>query len=472
MKGLYLLVLAIFLPSCLSMSRREQEQYVLEQPVFTASTRKALQQPEFLRGNWPEKNWWEMFHSKELSSLIESALESNPSISAIKERIEFAREQAVIARSKLSPYVYFNADDEFTLVSKYGIIHTLNPCLKRLVNLIDLNLLFTYEFDFWSKYRNLTRSALAKAASDIAQSKQVELIVSASLATAYFGLKTNLQKKRLYEEFANVRKKFLNLQTLLNQKALLSMIPITHSEEGYLAAKKSIAQIEQEIETTKHLINILRGMGPDEPLAIDDSCLDFTYKIVIPENLNLNLIARRPDLAAAIFRASALAHEVGAAIAEFFPNISLSGLLGLESLRLNKLFNSASGTFAIEPALNLPIFTAGAIRANVRGKKALYNQAIFEYNELLLRSTQEIADTLSTLRAIFQKKEEQKQIVKQADLRLHIVYRNFSKGLDDLLQVYQSEEALISQQLIDVDLLYEEYMGTIKFIKALGGGYE
>lgn len=455
------------------MSKLEQEKYVLEQPTLTSSTKKALKESEFIKGDWPETNWWEMFHSSELSNLIESALESNPSISTVKQRIEFAKEQAIIARSKLLPYVYFTGEDQYQLVSKNGLLHALNPCLPRLANLIDLDLLFVYEFDFWSKYRNLTRSAIAKAAADIAESKQVELIVSASLATAYFGLKTNYQKKGLLVQLASVRKKYLQLQTLMNKKALLSKIPMTHSEETFLSAKKSIAQIEQEIETTKHLINILRGVGPDTPLAIDDSCLDFSYTIQIPENLNLNLIARRPDLAAAICRAKALAFEVGAAIADFYPNVNLLAFLGLESFHLNNLFNvSGSGTFNINPAFSLPIFTAGAIAANVRGKKAQYNQAVFEYNDLLLQSTQEIADNLTVLRATFQKKADQTRIVDQADLRLRIISRNYAKGLDDLLQVYQSEEALILQQLTDIDLLYEEYMGTIKFIKALGGGYE
>lgn len=413
-----------------------------------------------------------MFRLPELSSLIESGLQGNPTILGVQERIGFLKEQAIVARSKLFPYLYLTGQDQFLLLSKNGLYHTLNPFLSRLANLIDLDLLFTYQFDFWGKYRNLTRAAYTKAAAEVAESKEVELIVSTSIATAYFALKTSLQKKLLYTELAAVRKKLLGLQTLLNKKALLSQIPSTYSEEGYLAAKKWVTQIEQEVAITKHLINILRGLGPDEPIKIDEQCLDFSYKVEIPETLNLNLVARRPDLAAAVLRARALAYEVGAAIADFYPNINFFALVGQESFHFNNLFNLSSFGSNLSPAFSLPLFTAGAIRANVTGKKALYNQAVFAYNDLLLRSTQEVADNLRVLQALFEKKKDQSLIVEQASLRLNIIRGNFSKGLDDLLQVYKSEEELILQQLINVELLYEQYVGAVKLIKALGGGYE
>ncbi len=450
------------------MSKKEQEENILTQPALTVPSKGN----GFAIGEWPEEKWWEVFNSEELSTLIEAALEKNPTILAVKERIKLAEQEAIIARSKLFPFLYFNGADQYTYLSKNGLYHSLNPSLSQNANLIDLGLSFTYEFDFWSKYRNLTRSAYVKAAAKIAESKEVELIISSSLASAYFSLRTNLQKKILYEQLASVRKKFAKLQSLLNKKALLSKIPLTHSEESYLAAKKMVSQIDQEVITNKHLINILGGLGPDHTLAIDETCTTFCYTIEIPDTLNFELVARRPDVMAATLRAKALAFEVGAAISDFYPNINLTALLGFESLVASKLFNIATGgTVGVTPAFSLPIFTAGAIRANVRGKKALYNQAVFEYNDLLLKSTQEIADTLTLLKSLFQKRADQSLIVDQAELRLKLISKNFTSGLDDLLQVYQSEEELILKNLENIDLIYAQYLSSIKLIKALGGGY-
>ncbi len=453
------------------MSKKEQEKNMLKQPSLTTSVESSQMGQEFVKGNWPNEKWWETFESNELSALVESALAMNPTIAGVKQRVDLAIQEAVITASSLYPTIYLNGDDNASIISKNGLYKALNPSLKEKQNLIDIGLSFFYEFDFWSKYRNLTRSAEVKKQAQYAEYKQAELIVSTSIAQSYFALKTSLLKRDLYQRLTLVRKKYLALQTLLNKKALLSRIPQTYSHEKYLAAKKAVSQIEKEIAVIKHMINIMRGTGPDDVLDIDDGCLSFNHKIEIPETLNLELVARRPDLMAAILRAKALSFEVGAAIADFFPNINLKMLLGLEATGNHNIFDMSSGQTNLVPAFSLPIFTAGAIRANVRGKKAMFQQAVFEYNELLLRSTQEIADALSILDDVFQKKEDQVQIVEQADLRFDIITLKHQKGLDNLLTVYESEEEVILTNLADIDLIFAQYAAAIKLIKALGGGY-
>ncbi len=453
------------------MSKQERAQNFLKQPQLSSSVKEVINQNQFALGEWPEKKWWAAFQEKELSFLIDMTLDSNPSLQAIKERIGFAKQESIIAGSKLFPLLYFDADDSILWLSKYGVYQTLNPTISPNGNLIDLSLSFTYEFDFWSKYKNLFRAAKFREMMEIAESKQVELIISTALAQTYYALKTNLQRKILYEQLALVRKKYNALQTLLNKKALFSKIPPTISQESYLAALQFVANITDEIAKNKHFINILAGRGPDEKLAIDETCSDFDFKITIPETLNLNLIARRPDLMAAIFRTEALACEVGAAISDFYPNINLKALGGLNTLKSGFLFNPESLQGSITPALSLPIYTAGAIKANVRGKKNLYNQAVFDYNDLLLKSTQEIADLLSFLDAVFKKKDFQSSIVDQAELRYNIISHNYIRGLSDLLEVYMTEEEVILKCLENIELVYAEYLGAIKLIKALGGGY-
>ncbi len=453
------------------MSRQERAQNFLKQPQLSTSVREVLDQKGFVLGEWPEEKWWGMFHEKELSSLIAAALESNPTLQAIKERIGFAKEEAVIARSKFFPLVYFDIDVNQTWLSKYGLYRTLNPSISRSSTQIDFGLSFSYEFDFWSKYKNLYRAAKFREYMEVAESKQVELVISTALAQTYYALKTNMQKKLLYEQLALVRKKYFALQSLLNRKALFSKIPPTISKESYLAAVQKVADAKDEIAMNKHLINILMGKSPDDKLAIDDTCTEFNFTITIPETLNLNLIARRPDLMASILRTEALACEVGVAIADFYPNINLKAFTGFESLQPSKLFEAQDSQISIIPALSLPVYTAGAIRANVRGKKNLYNQAVFQYNELLLKSTQEIADVLSFLEAVFQKKDCQSSIVDQAEIRNKIVTHNYVKGLSDLLEVYITEEQVIQESIDNIELIYAQYLGAIKLIKALGGGY-
>lgn len=453
------------------MSKKERQENFIKQPELTESAKEAILQKSFILGEWPEEKWWEVFHSQELSLLIETALNKNPTIQAIEQRVCFAKQEAIVKGGKLFPLISFDAKDSIGWFSKWGLYRTLNPNIPTNGNDIDLGISFSYEFDFWNQYKNIYKAAKFRAQSDYAQSKEVELIISTSLAQAYFALKTNLTRKVLYQQLALVRKKYYTLQVLLNKKALLSKIAPTVSKESYLAAEKFVSQIDQEIAVVKHLINILRGAGPDEPLAIDEDQTDFTYNITIPKTLNLDLIARRPDLMAMILKTEALACDVGVAIADFYPNIDLKAFAGFESLIPQYLFNRQSQSYSLTPALHLPIYTAGAIQANIRGKKALYNQAVFEYNALLLKSTQEVSDILSILEDVFQKREFQESIVDQAQLRHKIVTHNYTKGLDNLLQVYETEEQVIVQSLENIALIYAQFASAIKLIKALGGGY-
>lgn len=457
---------------CISMPNKEKNENILSQPSLKESAIEALKETYFTLGDWPKAQWWEIFGSKELNEILVQALECNPSIQALKEKVEFAKQKTIISRSRLFPLLFFDADESWQWLSKNGLLHTLNPSLSRAANLIDLSFSFDYEFDFWAKNRNLYESAIGKALAEEAETKERELIVGTAVAQAFFALKTNLYRKELYEQLENVRKKIYVLQKLLQKKALTSKLVPSFAEERLEEAKKQVATIKKEISVNDHVLNMLRGKGPDDPLNVSCTLDEPPESMTIPETLSIDLLSRRPDLMAAIWRVKALSHDVSAAIADFFPDINLKGLIGLESLAFNNLFEASSVTGGLFPAIHLPIFTAGAIKANVRANKANFNQAVYEYNDLLLKSANEVADILSIIQSVYAKREYQKTILDCAAFRLDLVTLNFKKGLGDLLQVYAREEEWIEKSLEDAELIYGQYAAAIKLIKALGGGYK
>jgi outer membrane protein TolC len=196
-----------------------------------------------------------------------------------------------------------------------------------------------------------------------------------------------------------------------------------------------------------------------------------TENIVIPCNLSLDLIARRPDLMAQIWRVESLGHQVGAAIADFYPNINLTGFIGLESVFVSRIFQAGSKTAGVQPALHLPIFTAGAIRANVKAQKALFDAAVDEYNLLLLTSAQEVADLLVLAKSIWEQNESQDKIIERAKERYELSLLRKKKGLDSLFETYAKQETWIQKEIEKANLIYNQYIATIKLIKSLGGGY-
>lgn len=453
------------------MPKKEQTQNLISPPTGADVLEKNLKNSVFAESDWPEEKWWEMFFSCELNELIEEALACNPSIKAIEEKILFAKETSIIARSKLFPYISFDAADTWQYLSNNGLYKTLNPSIIRAGNLIDLSLGFSYEFDFWGKYRNIFRAAIGRAKAEEAEGAQVKLIITTALAQVYFALKTNLIRESLYEKLVAVRTNLFDLSDLMQKKSLYSKLPVFLSIEKLDETKKELVSIKEEIEVNKHLINMLRGTGPDDLILITKKLPSLPLKVELPENLFIDLLARRPDLMVAIWRVEAIAHEVGAAIADFFPNIDLTAFTGFESFHFSNLFKGPSFTSGILPALHLPIFTAGAIRANVRAKKALFEEAVYTYNNLILKSAEEVANTIVLVASVFEREKIQQDIILQATNRLSLTKLLQKHGLDTTFETLLREEEVLQKELEDIGLKYLQYASIIKLTKALGGGY-
>lgn len=425
----------------------------------------------FSQSDWPNKHWWSAFGSSELNRLIEEALTNNPSIKEINSRIIVASQEAIVTGSLLFPLVFFDASENRQYLSKNGLYRAFNHKLPLNANLLDLSLSFNYEFDFWGKNHNLLCEAIGEERAQQAEAADVELITATAITQAYFAYKTNLSRKQLYEQLVRVRKNLIDLQNLLLDKGLSSKLQTFLASENLLEAKKLLASINEELAVNKHLINILAGRGADSPLLISNRLPAIPKTLNIPKTLSIDLVARRPDLMAQIWRAKALAYKTGAAMAEYYPNINLIGLIGLESISWKKLLEMSSGTAALRPALHLPIFTAGAIAASIKAAKAEFDAAIFAYNNLLLRSTQEILDVLAFAQDIYHQKAQQVEIVNYAEQRYSLIRLRQQKGLDSQFDIYYLQEEVIQKKLINVTLLYNQYLASVKLTKALGGGY-
>lgn len=465
------LLFVISLSSCVSVSKLKENTAFLEPQNINQSAERALEETFYTQGSWPEASWWKSFESEELNPLMEIALSANPSIQAIGQKVEIAKQEMIKARSKLFPFVGFEAKENWSHASKNGIYFALNPNIPQNLNLIQLNLGLNYEFDFWGKYRNLFKSSRCMAIAEVAQKQQVELVVTTAVAQAFFALKTFMLQRKLYSELYNVQNDSKELVRLLNKKAIQSKIaPIPFQVELDEIAK-TLKTLDEQILQSSHLLNILLGRSPDTPLDICDELTGLPKAISLPQDLSSELLVRRPDLVAAIWRVKSLAYDANAAVADFFPRVNLMGLLGLESISYPQLMSWKSGTMGLIPSIALPIFKAGEIKSNLRIKKSQLNQSIYEYNDLLLKSLQEVADSLALTTSWYQKKEIQDNILQNEMLNLDLMGMRSKVGIDNLIQLNSAKEAYLLKQIQDVQITYNQFISVIYLIKSLGGGF-
>jgi NodT family efflux transporter outer membrane factor (OMF) lipoprotein len=460
------------LTGCLHFSKREQTQYLIAPPSVDLTVQKGIDSGYLVAGDWPRQDWWTLFTSPQLNALMLEALDNNPSIQAIHQKLKAAHQIALIARSKLFPWISLDGsyDDEY--LSKNGLLRALNPRLPLHALLYDLKFNLNYELDIWGKNKELYKAALGDELSECAEQAQTILWVTTSVAQTFVAVKEYQQQKNLIAQLIAVLKEINELQDFLYEKALANKLITLAAEENYFDAEKLLWVVDQQLQISKHQLNVLVGRGPDDPLDLGEESPPPIRSLCIPCDITSDLLARRPDLMAKIWSAKALAHQVNAAITEYYPDVNLTAFLGLESVKGSLFFNLSSFTTGYRPAFHLPIFTAGAIKANVNTHIALFNETIFEYNQLLLTSAQEVTDNLEIAQSLFRQIADQQNLLKRLKERVELTDLLYQKALGDQLSNYYIKEEFIRQEIEELALTYDLYTALIQLIRSLGGGYQ
>ena len=463
---------AFMITGCVTFSQKEQAQFLIDPPSVDLTVQKSLQSEYFALGDWPKEDWWNLFDSPQLNALMDEALANNPSIQAFQQKVEVANQLALVARSKLFPWISFDGAYDWEYLSKNGLLRALNPKIPLYAKIYDLKLNLNYEVDIWGKNKEIYQAALGNDLSQEAESAQVVLLVTTSVAQAYVALKEYQKQKDLITQLIAVQKDIYELQNFLHEKALADKLIALAAEENYFETEKLQWVVEKQLEINKHQLNVLVGRSPDAPLYLGEEPLPSICSLSIPCDITLDLLARRPDLMAKIWSAKALAHQVKAAITEYYPDVNITAFLGLESVTGRLLFKPSSFTYGFKPSLHLPIFTAGEIQANINTHAALFYETIFEYNQLLLSSAREVSDNLETALSFFRQISEQTRLMQRLKERVELTTLLYEKGLGDKLSTYYVKEEFVREELEDLNLTYNLYTAMIQLIRSLGGGYQ
>jgi NodT family efflux transporter outer membrane factor (OMF) lipoprotein len=230
-------------------------------------------------------------------------------------------------------------------------------------------------------------------------------------------------------------------------------------------------QIDESIERARHALAELTGQGP-QAYATLSPVLGGVSSLRLPGGLPADLIGRRPDLVAARWRVEAATQDVKAARAQFYPNVNLAAFVGLSSLGLDNFFKLDSRSFGAGPAVRLPIFDAGRLRAGLKQRTGDVDVAVDSYNSALLRAVREVADEVSTLRSIERQQASQADALTAAESSYSLATDRYRAGLGTLLTVLSAEGSVLTQRRATTDLKARHLNAEVALIKALGGGFK
>ncbi len=459
------------LNSCSSLKKNKGTAEIIPSISIDKSASQAIASKEFTSGTFPEQKWWEMFADPALNNLIEKALLNSPSLMAAKARVTLAQQNALKIGSKRLPELNTHFDTNYQHLSKDDLLRYPPSKVPAVINDINLALEFKYEFDFWGKNQKAFQAALGKASAEIAEKEQARLILVTSLVQSYLNYEKYLRQLELKQNFEDALSQRLKLIRQRFENGVDTKMQIDDEVIKLGQIEQEIKQLKTSMEIVKNQMKYLIGEGPDSTLEIELSNLSLNQPIPLPTNLTLDLLARRPDLMSLIWNVEAAASEIGVAKAAFYPNIDLTALIGLQSLHWNNLFTINSYRALLNPAIHLPLYTGGKLKANLLGKWAEYDIAIEKYNDALLFATKEVCNQLKVLESLSnQITIEQTRLSAEMD-RMELFESRYQEGVGNYLEVLEAKERLISLQLEDTSLEFNRMSEIVHLMKALGGGY-
>ncbi len=419
---------------------------------------------------WPVADWWTRFNDRQLDQLVEDALAGNTSLMAAQARVRRALALAGVARAARLPQLTGSADSTEQRLSEHGLVPP--PFAGNWNTLNDLSFNLSYDLDFWGKNRSAHQSALGQAKAAAIDAFASRLFLSAGVAHAYVQLERAYEQLDIAQATLSQREQILTLTRDRVAAGIDSKLELRQAESALPATREQIAALNETIQLTRNQLAALLGQGPDRGLSIARPQAHALSTIALPSNLPADLIGRRPDILAQRWRVEASRKDIDVAKADFYPNISLTAFLGLQSIGLSHFLQAGSRITGVGAAASLPIFEGGRLRANLAGKNADYDIAVEQYNQTLVDALHDVVDQLTSFGSVTEQRKELQIALATAQDAYNLALLRYKEGIGNYLQVLSAESQVLAQQSLAADLNARELDLSINLIRALGGGYE
>jgi NodT family efflux transporter outer membrane factor (OMF) lipoprotein len=419
---------------------------------------------------WPAAGWWKVYGDPQLDALIEEGLAGAPSVAVAEARMRRARASQDGARGALAPQVSANASANQQKQSyNYLSPPAMTPQGYNEYGRASLD--FSWEIDFWGKNRAALAAATSEAVAAGADGAQARLALSSAIASGYAELARLHSALDTAVAARALRGKTAELFAKRFDNGLETRGSVRQADSRRASSEGDVLAIEEQIALQKNRLAALMGAGPDRGLAITRPTVSFTRAWALPANLSADLIGRRPDLVAAKLRAEAAAKRIHVGKAQFYPNVNLTAFIGVQSLGLDMLRENGSDIGAVGPAISLPIFSGGRLRAQLRGAEAEYAEAVASYEQALVQALQEVADAAVSQRALEPQLEKIDAAVEAAREAWRVQNDRYQGGLACYLDVLSAEDYLLANLRTQSDLRSRSMTLDVALNRALGGGY-
>jgi len=412
--------------------------------------------------------WWREFGDEQLNQLIQDALASNPSLKVVQARLARAQASAEVTDAAHGPQVGVGVDATRQLFSANGMYPP--PLAGAMYNTGTAQFTGSYELDFFGKNRAALDAALGQTRAAQADADAARMLLASNVARTYFSLVRLNEQLAIAQRQQAQRTQMLRLVQERVNAGLDTQFELRQSEAALPESKLQIEGLKEQKALTQHALAALVAM-PNRAIALDGRALAAINAIATVSLLPSDLLGRRADIVAARWRVEAATQDIGQARAQFYPSVNLMAFAGFSSIGLDRLLDAGSQQWGVGPALHLPLFDGGRLRANLRGKVADLDASIESYNATVLDAVRDVADQLASQQSVRQQQADQRGALALAQNAYDIALQRFDAGLVNYLVVLNAETAVLNQRRQGTDLAARALDVQVSLMRALGGGY-
>ncbi|WP_052145132.1 efflux transporter outer membrane subunit [Burkholderia sp. ABCPW 111] len=422
---------------------------------------------------WPASDWWRAYRDPQLDAWIAASLAGNPSLAAAQARVREAQSLARIAHAEELPQL----NGSLSLMRQHwpdNVYYGPGP----LANADTWNntgaLSLSYHLDLWGKDKNNARRALDTARASAADARAAQLELEANVVRAYVDFAKDYALLDIAHATYDRQNELAELARKRLRAGIGTQLEVSQAEAPLPDYARQIDSYEEAIQLGRHQLAALAGKGPGAgaPLARPKLALDADASL--PSALPAELIGRRPDVVAARWTVDAQARGIDVAKAAFYPNVDLIASLGgfAVSAPFATFLRAMNGGWSAGPALTLPIFEGGRLRAQLGVASAGYDEAVERYNQTIVGALKDIADNVVRLHSLDSQQKDAARAVALTRRSYDLSHTGFSRGLTDYVNVLLAQSQLLTAQENQARVEAARLAAHASLMIALGGGLE
>lgn len=462
---LYVLLPALLLSACVPMVHKEMP---IEASIINHELNASLAASTKTQSDL-KIDWWKSYGDKQLNTLIEKALNEAPTIKSIQARYTQANNFVDAQSAANIPQISANGGYTRERFSENYIFPA--PMGGGNYSLYQTGLTLDYTFDFWNARASKINSAKYTALAQKATIDATRVALASGLCAIYLAWNYDEQRVTLLEHSQEM---IIQKREILERKfkeGLIDATAIYAKTEEISAISQKISALKRSIAGKKETLAIMGGFLPSYIKTLQKPKIEKNFEVPLPKEIYLNLVAHRADVTIEKYIVLSKSQKIENAKAQFYPNISLSGLLSFVSFDVSKFLSHSSYAPLGGTAVSLPLLDGGAREANLKSSVSDYNSSVQDYNGAIIKAANEIIGVLKRQAFLNSQIDFHKEEINAQKSGEELARKRYQGGLTNKLPYLHAKLQSHRGELGQIALDEKRAALQIELIKALGGGY-